>query len=400
MPTFQYTALQGIGPSQQGVLTAASRGDALTTLQQQSLIPIVLQEVATSSPPWRRRVHRSAMIQLYAGLADLLESGVPLLRSLEILATQVRDATLRHGLEEIREQVANGAPLAEAFRSQPRMFDTLAIDLIAVGEEAGCLEQALQRVAMLAERQAELRGRIAGALIYPAFLMIVGFVVGCGMFLFFVPIFEPLFERMRERGELPWATQGLLRASSFMRNAWGPMLAGFVALALALRMWSQSTSGRLQCDRWLLCLPAIGPILRDMTLSRFSYLLGVMLANGIPLLRALDLALQTLGNQYLANALQPAREAVAEGGSLATTFRQCSLIPAEYAESVAIAEQANRLEQVLQGNAERLERRANKNLEVMTKMLEPVLMTLLAGMIGFLIIALLLPIFATSGRLQ
>ncbi len=398
MPTYEYVAVREAGINLRGLLTAASRGEALSQLQQQSLLPVSLQE-QPSQQGWQwRRISRAMLVQVYTGLADLLESGVPLLRSIEIVAHQVRDAKLRRTLEEVHTAVSDGSTLAEAFGVHPHVFDPLAIDLVTAGEEAGCLELALQRVASLAERQAELRGRIAGALAYPAFLLIVGLLVAAGMFLFFVPIFEPLFDRMRERGELPWLTELLLTASGFARDGWLVSSCVVAIAVLLLRSWLQTATAGMLFDRWLLVLPGLGPVLRDMTLARFSHLFGTMLSNGIPMERALTLSLQTIGNRFLTHSLQPAREMVAEGGSLAHTFRQCRELPDDFVESLAIAEQANRLDQVLLGNGERLERRASARLALLTKMIEPVLMTVLAAMIGCLILALLLPIFATSGR--
>ncbi len=397
MPTYQYVAQDIGGRSDTGVLTAPSRVDAIHNLQDRRLTPISLDEIRKQNL-WRTRVPQSAMVNCLTGMADLLESGMPLLKTLDLVANQVTHAGLREALREIHNQVADGKSLASAMHSQPGVFNELSTSMIAVGEEGGFLEQALQRVATLTERQAELRGHLLGALAYPVFLLVAGVLVSFGMLIFFVPLFEPLFERMRERGELPWATTMLLSFSANMKEFCLPILMIVFAFALMLRSWLASEVGMNRLDRLKLTLFGIGPIMRDLTISHFSHILGTLLTNGVSLIRSLELAEKSLGNREMAASLREATVAVSSGGSLAEPLARSGLFPPDITETIAMGEQSNRLEHVLLGLAERLERRAQKQLNLLTKMLEPALMTVLACMIGFLIIALLMPIFASSGR--
>lgn len=397
MPTYQFIAQAGDGSRLSGTLVAGNRSEALTTLAGQRKVPLSLKELRPKRTlfPGGGTKH---MFRIYSGLADLLESGLPLLRALEIIGSQIQHRAYSEALKDIRQLVANGTSLADAMRSQSQLFDELAIDMIAVGEEAGCLELSLKRVAQLAESRSELRGRVAGAMVYPAFLLAVGVIVASGMFLFFVPAFEPLFERMRERGELPAVTSLLIDASSLARSHWMVIALVLAAMAIAILHFARTTSGRMRLDQWLLSIPGCGPVVFDLILARFSHLLGTMLASGVPILRALELSLKTMGNVYLQVELKPLLEAVSNGGSLADQLRTRGVLPVDFVETVAIAEQANRLEQSLLSSAERLERRAKSKLETLTKMIEPILMTMMAAIIGLLIIALLLPIFTTSGQ--
>lgn len=397
MPTFQYTAINAAGQSEHGQVAASSRYDVLAQLQKRALTPTQLREVE-SRKNHTRPVPRHALIQVYTGIADLLESGVPLLKTVEVVAGQVRNKTISQALNEVRQQIADGETLANALRSQSQIFDDLTINVIAVGEEGGFLEQSLQRIAQLTQRQAELRSRLIGALVYPIFLLSVGIIVSLGMFLFFVPIFEPLFERMSERGELPWITSALLTTSTQARTLVLPIVCTAAAFAYLVSQSLKSDKTRGWLDGLQLKLAGIGPVLCDLTLSRFADLLGSLLSNGVPLIRALELTERTLTNRQLSNVISQARVAVAGGGSLAAVFSTNQFIPAEFAETIGIAEQSNRLDSVLSQLSNRLEVRAQRKLEVLTKMLEPILMTFLAAAIGFLIIALLLPIFTSSGK--
>ena len=397
MPTFQYLAQGTEGKRATGILTANSRIEAIHQLRDRSLTPVSL-EVVRKQDRWRRPVPQSAIVNCFSGMADLLESGMPLLKTLEIVSNQVVHPRLSEALREVRNQVADGGSLAFAMESQPEVFDELSTSLIAVGEEGGFLEQSLQRVARLAERQAELRSHIINAIAYPTFLMFAGIIVSAGMILYFVPLFEPLFDRMRERGELPWATIALLSLSGTIREFTMPIVLLLVALSCIAKAWLSTESGLRIWDRWKITAPGIGPILRDLTIARLAHVLGTLLSNGVPMLRSLEMAEKATGNREIAKAIAEASNTVAQGESLAAPLSRCNHFPPDISETIAMGEQANRLEQVLLGLADRLERRAHKQLDLFTKLLEPLLMTVLAVMIGFLIVALLMPIFTSSGR--
>ncbi len=397
MPNFRYQAQDSTGHIQTGQIIAASRVEAVRMLQDQRLLPLQIVEVAVTSR-WTRRVPRSALCNCYTNLSDLLESGMPLLKAVDVVISQVANPRLHDALEQVRDHIADGMPLAEAMRRQPDVFGELAANMVAVGEEGGFLENSLARIAQLIERQEELKGRLVSALAYPAFLAAVGIVVCCGMLVFFVPMFEPLFERMRERGELPYGTALLLSISGFARGQLTFALLLLALTCLTLYGWFRSTSGQQLFDRLRWNLIGVGPIVRDLTSARTFHILGTLLTNGVPMLRSLEMAERSAGNRLLASALHEAKEIVAGGGSLAAKLSQSQVFARDITEMLAIGEQSNRIEQVLINLANKLERRAQKKLDVFTKLLEPALMTVLAGMIGFLVIALLLPIFNSSGQ--
>ncbi len=397
MPTFRYIANSESGPQCEGELHATSRADALAQLQQMVLTPISLSE-STPRRVLGKRVSRTQLVNLYMSLADLLESGMPLLKSLDLMGKATPNNYLATAVKDVKERVEGGSSLADAMQAQHGVFDELCISLVRVGEEGGFLEESFSRLATLTRRHDELRNKVINALTYPAFLLIIGLCVTGGMFLYFVPVFEPLFDRMRQRGELPWTTNILLGASDTARSMWLPILAVTVALAFAMRSWSTTPAGRICIDRWKLTSAGVGPLCRDLILSRFANVLGTLLKAGVPMLRAIDLAEKSLGNSFLAATLADAKETLSRGGTLAQTLDKCEAIPTELTQQVAIAEQSNRLDNVLLGAAERMEQRSERQLERLTKLLEPMLMTLLAGAIGFLITALLMPIFSSAGR--
>ncbi len=398
MPQFDYQATMPTGMMNSGTITATNRLMAIEMIRAMQLTPVALTE---QQPRLRKgsSVPSAQLLNVYSGLADLLDSGVPLLKALELVASQTAHPELKRTLQAVNASVADGKSFAGALRNHPDVFGPLEVGLVAVGEEGGFLQSSLERVAEMKERQDQLRARLMNSLAYPSFLMLMGLVVTVGMFWFFVPIFEPMFERLRAAGELPLVTQWVL-ASSAWTKSWGLVLVILAAVAgAALIEWTR-TAGAERWDRIKLQCRGVGPIVRDLTLSQFFHLFGMLLGNGVPLLRALDLAGDAMNNRFLKSAVRAGHTNVMAGGSLAAAIAACSVVPADITAAVAIAEQSNRLDSVLLNLSKRLEQRAYKKLEVLTRLLEPILMTLIAGMIGLLIIALLLPIITSAGRFQ
>ena len=400
MPTFHYVAKPLFGAPLSGQLTVETRRDALSWLAQQSLFPVTLEAAAGTSLMQRRgRPNAAALTAMFDSLTDLLESGVPLLKAMDILIDQTAHPTLRDILRTIRQQIADGRPLAEAMRDHPQAFSSLAISMVHAGEEGGFLEGSLRRIAKFTERSEELRGRVVSALAYPAFLLATGLVVLIGMLVFFVPKFEPLFGRLRANGTLPWATTLLLTISDLFREQLPWVLAFVVVAGLGAKWLSARDSFRSWWDSVQLTLPLWGPIARHLAIARFSRVLGTLLQNGVPMLRSLGIAKDAAGNRVLCAAIADAAENISSGKTLAQPLRASGQFPREVLEILSVAEQANRLETVLVELAEKLEQKAHRRLDVLMKLLEPCLMLLMALMVGFLVVALLLPVFEGSSGL-
>lgn len=405
MPDFQYTARNSTGTLVTDVQSGASRQEVLRALSQRNLFPVSVDEVDDeANVEGDVRVSPAHVSIFLTQLADLLRSGVPLLRSLELLERQSTTPKLRGVVQSVRENVAEGNRLYEAMERHPRTFDELATSMVRAGEEGGFLEDVLQRIASFMEHQQELRARVLGAMVYPAFLLGMGTLIVAGMLVFFVPKFEPMFDRLRSQNELPFATTLLLGLSGAVRSYGVLILFGLVGLGLLVNGWLRSDEGRLAFDRarlWGLKLGRIefglGPIVRSLAIARFCRILGTLLANGVPILQSLDIAKDATGNRVLAEAIGDAAENVTAGKALAEPLRASGQFPEQTVEMIAVGEEANNLEQVLVDIAENMERQTNRKLDLFVRMLEPVMLTLMAGMILFVVIALMLPILQSSG---
>lgn len=334
---------------------------------------------------------------MYDLLADLLESGVAPLKALDVLHEQTAHPVLRTTLADIRSQVADGSTLSQAMTSHPGLFKELAVSMIHAGEEGGFLEDSLKRIARFTERQEELKGRVFGALAYPAFLLVAGCVVVAGMLTLFVPKFEPLFERMRARGELPLPTMALLDISHTLRSHAGWIILMLVIVGLAVHKWVTQENARQRFDHLRLKVAGIGPIVRSLAISRFCRVLGTLLTNGVPLLHALDIARKATGNRAISAAIGAAAQSVSSGNALADPLAASGYFPRDVLEMITVGEQANRLESILLNVADKLDRRTQRKLDVLVRLLEPALMVVMAAVIGLLVVALLMPIFESNG---
>ena len=396
MAEFEYTASDAELRRVSGIVSAPSRGDALRVLMEQQLTPVLLQQHSHTNVR-HGRVRSSVLASAYSMLADQLETGVPLLNALQVLEEQSDSETFRHSLNHVADRVSDGAGLADAMEQQTGIFGPLDTSVIRAGEEGAFLPDALRRIAMVRERNEATNSRILGALAYPLLLVIVGTIVVVGMLTFFVPKFDPLFENLRKADAMPMSTLILLALSGFLK-VWGLWLAAACGLGVMLswKMLTGSTSRRLM-DRALLRTWLIGPIIRDFAIARFCRILGSLLQNGVPMLRSLDIAAKAAANRELSESINAAAESVASGDSLTTPLASCGQFTGDILQMMQVAEQSNRLESVLLRVSEKLDVRAQQRLDLFVRMLEPALMLVMAIIVGFLVVALLMPVFESNG---
>ncbi|MCH8829756.1 MAG: type II secretion system F family protein [Planctomycetes bacterium] len=400
MPEFRYTAREATGRQVAGVLAASSKQDALSSLAALSLFPMRV-DLADGANVERgrsnKRVRARYLSVLYTQLGDLLQSGVPLLRSLELLERQSTNKVLRQVMQDVREQVADGTRLAEAMRRHPKVFGELAVSMVRAGEEGGFLEDVLRRIAKFTEHQQELKSRVFGAMIYPVFLLGMGSLIVGAMLVFFVPKFQPIFDRIeRQQGHLPMTTSSLMALSDAVQAYWIIFCIAAAAVVLIFSQWVKSDEGRRAFDRFRLWAPGVGKILRTLAIARFCRILGTLLRNGVPIIHSLRIAKDATGNVVLAESIAVAADQITAGKTLAQPLAASGEFPADVVEMISVGEEANNLEDVLIDVADSMERRTNRNLDIFVRMLEPILLSVMAGIILYVVIALMLPILQSS----
>lgn len=397
MPEYSYIALGNTGSRSQGTLTANSEREVMTMLDARGMFPLRIEPASTVQVVrgGGKRVRGRHMSVFYGQLSDLLRAGVPLLKSLEILERQSSVPALAATLREIRAKVADGTSLADSMALFPKAFNELSVSMVRAGQEGGFLEDVLERIAKFTEHQEDLKAKVVGALAYPIFLAVAGAIVLNVLVIWFVPMFESVFERLRERGEMPSLTLAIISVSQSMRHPlfWIAIVGGGIGLWMLYRKWTRTEQGRLTVDGWKLRLPTAGRIYLNLSLARFTRILGTLLHNGIPILQALKIAKDATGNRVLTKAIDQAAENVTHGEVLAAPLGQCRHIPRNIIEMIAVGEESNNLEKVLVDIADSLEKQTTRQLDLLVRLLEPVMLLVMAGVTLVVVAGLLLPVF-------
>lgn len=397
MSQFQYTALDGSGKQVQGSIEAESESLVIRFLEEKRLFPLTVKSDNSSSPdqPRKWRIRRRDIGVMYGQMADLLGSGVPLLRALDALIKSPANNDQRDLLKQIRASIADGKTLTESMKMYPDVFPILHTAMIQAGERAAFLEEVLRSLAGFLERLDELQSKVTGALIYPAMLSGLGLSVMIGALVFFVPKFEPLLAGAKK----PLPTEILLAASTLARSYWYLLIVG--AVGVGALVWSslRNEKARRTMEVWRLKIPVVGDALRLVAITRFCRILGTMLQNGVPLLQALKISRDATGSRILAERITEAAEAVRDGKRLSERLAVGGFIPEQILAMIAVAEESNNLDKVLVQIADTVERRTNRQVDQAVRLIEPAILCLVAVGIGFLALGLLLPIFTMASAL-
>ncbi len=397
MPDFAYVARDFKGLRKTGTVTANSQREVISQLDALSLFPVEITASKGTTTILTRRVNGQVMANAYNQLGSLLRSGVPLMRALTVMSQQASKPALKAVLEDVKSRVEDGEPLPDAMARYPRVFNDMAVNMVRAGMEGGFLEDALERVATFTEQQEDMKGRAMGALAYPMFLGCVGSTVVLVLIIFFVPNFEPLFATLREKGQLPWATDALLAFSNSLQTYWWLILAVIATSIFGVLKYLSTESGKLWFDWAKIKVPMFGPIFLNLAVARFCRVLGTLLGNGVPILRSLDISRNAAGNRILSTAIEKASQNITAGEKLATPLAASGHFPAQVTEMIAVAEESNSLDKVMVQISDSLERTTFRRLDVMVRLLEPLMLLVMAGLVFFIVLALMVPLLNSSG---
>lgn len=397
MPEFAYVARDMSGNKKSGIVTANSQHDALVQLDGMALLPVEIKVAKDVKAIRGKRVSGQVMANAYNQLAALLRSGVPLLRALTVMSEQASKPVLKDVLTEIKMQVEEGEPLPEVMARFPNVFNDMAVNMVRAGTEGGFLEDALERVASFTEQQEDLKGRAAGALAYPMFLACVGSAVVSVLIIFFVPKFEPLFADLRAQGNLPWATDLLLGFSRFLQNYWMLLVGSVVVGAVALYSFLKTESGKIWLDWAKIKLPLFGTVFLNLAVSRFCRVLGTLLGNGVPILRSLEISREAAGNRLLSTSIKKASENVTAGAKLATPLASSGHFPTQVVEMISVAEESNSLDTVMVQISDSLEKTTFRRMDILVRLLEPMMLLIMALIVFFIVLALMVPLLNSAG---
>jgi general secretion pathway protein F len=401
MASFHYIARNLQGQRVTGVLQAASDAAALRALDDRKLFPV---QVTPAAEPGQGllaqlsagRVRASEVGAVYSQLADLLGAGLPLLRALSTLTRTNANPTLVALIQKVHDDVAAGKSLADAMSQHPKAFTQLHCAMLRAGERGGFVEQVLTNLSTFIERQDELRGKVRGAMIYPALLVFIGSTLMAVALIVMVPKFRPMFEGF----PLPLPSRVLFAMSTLAVDYWPMVLAVTALLAFLAGSFVRSETGFNLWERWRLRIPFLGRTMTMVAITRLCRILGTMLANGVPILQALAIARDAAGSLVLAECVDQAAENVRKGQPLTQPLRDSGLFPGQIVEMIAVAEESNQLEKVLSQIADTVERRTNREVDNAVRLIEPAVLLVVAVGIGFVAVGLLYPIFTMAQTLR
>jgi len=404
MQTFYYKAKSATAGPREGTLQAESRRDAVQQLESEGLFPLEVSldtEVAggaAQASRWLGRVTRREVTALSRQLADLLSAGINLGEALNILIREAPRAQVTALLNEIKGSVSSGEALSVALAGRGELFGDLFINMVRAGEAGGFLAETLERVAQFREKREALAGKIKEALVYPAILGVLGSATVIYLLTFFIPRFSQLFADMG--ATLPKPTLILLAISNLMSTWWPALLIGGVISGVTLAQAAQSERGQRFWDRMLLKLPLVRTISTQAALSRLSRTLGTLMASGVPVLSALEIAGRATDNSVYIDSIERVRAKVMEGAKIGEAIADEPIYPASFRGRIGVGEESGNLDSILVNMADGYEVAVDRAVKAFVTAFEPLMICLLAGIVGFIVVAMLLPIFTLSKAIK
>ena len=420
MPEFRYRAKKGPTEMVDGSVEAATVDEAVEKLDGMGLFPTHLEEVKAESPkaaPPRveetekkskaepkaappqkppkvsvfSRVKSSEITLFGRQLASLIKSGVPILRALWIIGEQTQNARFKLFLDTAQKDINNGKSLSGVLADHPKMFAPVYVALVRTGEDSGNLQEAMLRISDYRQRQEEIVSRVRAAMIYPAFMALVGVGTIVFMLTFVIPKLTKLFSSLG--GQLPLPTRLLMKISDIFQDPWFWSAAAFVVVLTALVVKLRTESLRQLWSSLSLRLPGIRSFVMKAELARFSRTFELLIKSGLPILRAIEVATPVLNNRVLRKKLELAREDLTGGGSLGKSLRECGSFPLFMTNLISVSEESGKLDEAMQEIAQFYERETDETIKIMTSLMEPVMILVMGLIVGFIVMSMMLPMF-------
>lgn len=396
---FEYSFRDAQGNIQKGAIEASSEAAVANRLREMKLAPISIDEVKTSGlqteikiPGFSDRVSLKDIAIMSRQLATMISSGLSLLRSLTILAEQTENQALARVIADVRGDIEGGRSLSAALARHPKVFPPLMINMVRAGEVGGFLDSVLSSVAANFESEVRLRGKIKSAMAYPVVVFAIAILAVIGMLWFIVPTFENMFATLG--GELPLLTRILVGMSASLKVGLLPLV---VLIIVGIYLWNankRKMGFRQRVEPLYLKAPVFGGLVQKVALARFTRNLGAMLRAGVPILQSLDIVGEASGNIVIENATRAVRESVRSGNSLAKPLAQHSIFPPMAVQMMAVGEDTGALDQMLDKIADFYDQEVESTTEALTSLIEPLMIAVLGGIIGFMVIGLYMPIFS------
>ncbi|GAB4491351.1 MAG: type II secretion system F family protein [Thermodesulfovibrionales bacterium] len=391
---FEWSGKNTRGLVESGELTAGSKEDVINQLRKRNIIPTVVRPKAQKKKglSFGGGVGDKDIVIFTRQFATMIDAGLPLVQALEILSTQVENKKLGETLATIKGDVESGSTYADALKKHPKVFSELYANMVAAGESGGILDTILNRLAGYIEKAMKLKKKVKGALVYPIVVSSIAVIVIAIIMIFVVPTFAKMFSSFG--GTLPLPTQMVMKASKFVAGLGGLItLLVIVGIIVAIIQYRKTENGKKTTDAIMLKLPIFGPLLKKVAVSKFTRTLGTLISSGVPILDGLEITAKTSGNKVLEYAIMDVRQAVSEGKTLAEPLMKTKVFPPMVTHMISVGESTGALDAMMGKIADFYDDEVDNAVANLTSMMEPMLMVFLGGSVGFIVIAMYLPIF-------
>ncbi len=426
MARFNYVALDTRGQEATGLVEAPSSNAAISQLRQAGYFPTSVIEEAISSPDgqeardraakmarttkprakkgivlFQRKKVKSKILMIFTRqLATLIDSGLPLLRSLNVLSKQERDKVLKNTINKIADSVQSGSTFSDALALHPRIFNDLYVNMVKAGEVGGVLELVLTRLSEFQEKAAKIKNKVVAAMVYPGIVMTMAVCIMGFLLVFIVPRFEVIFHDLLGDKPLPPVTRFVIGASDSLKNH-GLVVLGVIVVAVTLyKFIGRTRRGRLVIDSFKLRMPLFGNLNRKTAISRFARTLGTLVTSGVPILQALNITRETAGNAAIARAISQVHDSVKEGESIVQPLEASRVFPAMVVSMVDVGEETGKLPEMLLKIADVYDDEVDNAVAALTSILEPIMIVFLAFVVGTIVLALFTPLISIITGLQ
>ncbi len=402
MSTFAWKAVDALGAQTSGTVDADSKNAVIEQLKQKGLVVLEVKNKQTSKEitlPGMGSVKSTDLTIMTRQLATMIGSGMTILRALMIIEAQTQNKMLQEILQTISKEVEAGLPFSDALEKHPKVFSPLYVSMVRAGETGGVLDSSLLRVADQLEAADSLRRQVKSAMMYPIVVFIFAMLVLSAMLLFIVPQFAMIFDDLG--GELPKLTQYTVAASNALKNQWYFVFGGGFAAFYSFKKWRQTPGGRRAWERFTLRLPMkIGDIVQKIALARWSRTLSALTGAGVPLLLALDVTGKTSGNAVVEETMEDVIQSVKGGGTITGPLKQSTVFPAMVTHMVAVGEETGQMEDMLSKVADFYEDQVDAAVKSLTSIIEPIMIMVIGGIVGFVVISMYLPMFEVYKNIQ
>ena len=391
MPAYAWKGKNRLGELQEGVMVSASREAATATLKRNGIVVVTVKPQAAANTKSFGKVKSKDLAIFTRQFSVMIDAGLPLVQCLEILGAQQADKGFQKIIAAVRGDVEQGATLQTALSKHPKAFNDLYVNMVGAGETGGILDLILQRLSGYIEKSVKLTGKVKGAMTYPITVIVIAITVVTIIMVKVIPVFSAMYEGLGSA--LPYPTQVCIMISNvIIHYSYLLVIFGFLA-TVGIKQYYKTSKGKLVIDSLILKIPIIGDMLRKVAVARFCRTLGTLTSSGVPILEGMDITARTAGNMVIQNAILKSREAVEQGRNIAGPLAETKVFPPMVVQMVGVGEATGALDAMLSKVADFYEDEVDNSVAAMTAMMEPLIIAVLGGVIGFIVIAMYLPIF-------